>query len=107
MTHSALAQQLDELASALTRLDLASVEACSAQLEELAAEWKSWQPSVAAPDNELDQLRTRIRVCVDLNKNAERFYAGWSRLASLSGAAYNPAGNELALPGPASLALKG
>jgi hypothetical protein len=112
MTLSKLVDPLDQLASALRRLDYADVESCSSQLEELAARLKYGQCSgnpipESARAQGLKEVRDKLLFCVALNHNAARFYSGWARLASLQGAAYTPTGDESNMPGTTSLVLRG
>lgn len=105
MTLSSLSEPLDQLASALIRLDHSAVEPGGSQLERLWNQIRSGHWEFSA--QELEELRSKIRFCLALHQNAARFYAGWARLAGLEGAAYTPTGGEVNIARTISLALRG
>jgi hypothetical protein len=99
MTPSALVEPLNELATALTRMDHDSIESCRSRLEELAVELKGEQ--FARPEGVL----SKVQFCRALTQNAARFYAGLARV--VQGSAYTPTGDEPAPDAATSLAVRG
>jgi hypothetical protein len=101
MTPSALVEPLNELATALTRMDHDSIESCRSRLEELAVELKGEQLARA------EGVLSKVQFCRALTQNAARFYAGLSRVVALQGSAYTPTGDEPAPDAATSLAVRG